>query len=263
MRIGYLQTKIQFGRVEQNLTKAAEMVSKARADLMVLPELLGTGYLFNSREELQSLAEPYRGGITTRIMGEVAAAKNMTIVVGFAERRGHKIYNSAAVITPSGPVACYRKMHLYNEEKLYFSPGNAAAPIIDIGKAKIGVMICFDWFFPETARSLALRGAQIICHPSNLVMPHCPGAMPVRALENKVFTVTANRIGSDVRDEKKLSFIGLSQVVTPAGKIRHRAPAGREELYVTTIDPAMALEKNLNQYNQVLADRRPKLYGLT
>ena len=186
----------------------------------------------------------------------------MTLVAVFAEKAGGKVYNSAAVVGPEGPVACYRKAHLYNEEKRYFAPGDTPFPVIDLGAAKIGVMICFDWFFPECARTLALKGAQILCHPSNLVMPYCPDSMPVRALENRVFTITASRTGKDVRDGRELAFIGQSEIVTPAAEILRRAPEAEEELFLTEIDPAEALAKHLNERNHVFDDRRTDLYGL-
>ena len=85
------------------------------------------------------------------------------------------------------------------EETLWFTPGDSGFQVWDIGLAKIGVMICFDWYYPESARTLALMGAEIICHPSNLVLPNSPDSMPVRCLENRVFAITSNRIGTEAR----------------------------------------------------------------
>ncbi|MFO0767873.1 MAG: nitrilase-related carbon-nitrogen hydrolase [Nitrospiraceae bacterium] len=92
-------------------------------------------------------------------------------------------------------LGCYRKTHLFFEETLFFDPGDSGFQVWDVGGAKVGVMICFDWFYPESARTLALMGADIIAHPSNLVLPHCPDSMVTRCLENRVFSITANRIG--------------------------------------------------------------------
>ena len=128
--------------------------------------------------------------------------------------------------------------------------------------AKVGLMICFDWYYPESARTLALKGAEIICHPSNLVLPHCPDAMVTRCLENRVFAITANRIGTEARGGKPpLTFIGNSEVVAPRGKILQRAPRDREEVAVVEIDPAEAADKVLNPYNDLLRDRRIELYN--
>jgi len=260
LRVGYYQFEVKFGRLDENLAKVADNLSAMEADLVVLPELFATGYLFTSREEAASLAEPYPSGKTVQALARIAADTKMTIVAGFAEKAGDKLYNSAVVVTPDGPVACYRKVHLFSEEKLWFSPGNAPLPVIDIGKVRIGVMICFDWYFPEAARSLALRGAQIICHPSNLVMPYCPDCMPTRALENRVFTITCNRIGSDDRGDKSLSFIGQSEIVTPKAEVLRRAPADEEELFIAEIDPSDALDKKITPRNHAFDDRRTGLY---
>ena len=123
-------------------------------------------------------------------------------------------------------------------------------------------MICFDWYYPEAARTLALKGAEIIAHPSNLVLPNCPDSMVTRCLENRVFSVTANRIGSEARGGKdRLTFIGLSEIVSPRGQILHRAPRDREEVTIVEIDPEEARQKTLNSYNDLLRDRRPAMYG--
>jgi predicted amidohydrolase len=262
MRIGYYQFEVKFGEIDANLSKVEDALSRAEADLIVLPEFFATGYLFTSRREVEQCAESYPEGTTVQALAKIAKDRRMTIVAGFPEKAKDKLYNSAAVITPDGPAMCYRKVHLYKEEKLYFAPGDTPFRVVDIGTAKIGVMICFDWFFPESARTLALNGAQIIAHPANLVMPYCPDSMPVRALENRVFTVTANRTGKDIRDGKEMYFIGQSEIVTPSAQILHRAPERQEELFITEIDPADALEKNLTEQNHIFRDRRPEFYRI-
>jgi predicted amidohydrolase len=113
-------------------------------------------------------------------------------------------YNSSVFISPDREISVYRKAHLFYKEKLVFSNGNTHFPVYNTSIGKIGVMICFDWIFPEVCRSLALKGAEIICQPANLVLPHCPLAMRVRSIENRIFTVTANRIGSEEKKEKSL-----------------------------------------------------------
>jgi predicted amidohydrolase len=164
-------------------------------------------------------------------------------------------------VGPAGFIGCYRKTHLFYEETLHFTPGDSGFHVWDIGAARIGVMICFDWYYPEAARSLALQGADILCHPSNLVLPNCPDSMPVRCLENRVFAVTCNRIGSEARGGKdRLTYIGQSEVVGPNGVILHRAPRDKEDLAVIEIDSAEARNKSLNRYNDLFRDRRPSLY---
>jgi len=123
-------------------------------------------------------------------------------------------------------------------------------------------MICFDWFFPEAARCMALAGADILCHPANLVLPHAPNAMITRCLENRVFAVTADRVGSEERgNNERLTYIGSSQIVTPQGEVLVRASSDREEVRVVTIDPKEARRKTVNRYNHLFMDRRVDLYG--
>jgi predicted amidohydrolase len=261
MKVGYYQFDPVFGDVARNLDKVANKLSSIRCDLMVLPELFASGYQFVSKDEVAALAEPVPDGATTTRLCEVARERSMHIVAGLPERNGHRCYNSAVVVGPEGVIGCYRKTHLFFEETQFFTPGDSGFQVWDIGAATIGVMVCFDWFYPESARALALNGADIICHPSNLVLPHCPEAMVTRCLENHVFSITANRTGSERRGgKKKLTFIGRSEVVTPRGKILQRAPSNREKLAVVEIDPKEARDKSLNPYNDLLRDRRTALY---
>lgn len=261
MKVGYYQFSPIFGDVARNLEKVAKKLSSARCDLMVLPELFASGYQFASREEVAALAEPVPDGATTRRLCEVARERSMHIVAGLPERDGNRYYNSAVVVGPKGVIGCYRKTHLFFEETLFFTPGDSGFQVWDIGPATIGVMVCFDWFYPESARTLALKGADIICHPSNLVLPHCPDAMVTRCLENRVFSITANRIGSEQRGgKKKLTYIGRSEVVSPWGKVLQRAPQNREKLAIVELDPKEARDKSLNPYNELLRDRRIALY---
>ena len=187
----------------------------------------------------------------------------MHVVAGLPEADGGRFYNSAVLIGPAGFIGVYRKTHLFFEETLYFSPGETGFPVWDIGLARVGLLVCFDWIFPEAARTLALKGAEILCHPSNLILPHCPDAMVTRCLENRVFSITANRIGAEQRGEGgRLGFIGRSEVVSPDGRVLHRASSDQEDLAVIEIDPTEARNKNINTFNDLLRDRRPDLYEL-
>ena len=262
MRVGYLQFDPVFGEVARNLDHVTAQLEKVETDLIVLPELFATGYQFVSQEEVFQLAEPVPDGATTKRLADIAARRGMTIVAGLPERDGGRCFNSAVVVGPKGFIGCYRKTHLFFEETLWFTPGDSGFHVWDIGPAKVGVMICFDWYYPESARTLALQGADIIAHPSNLVLPNCPDSMVTRCLENRVFSVTANRIGSEARGGKdRLTFIGLSEVVSPRGRILHRAPRDIEDLTLVEIDPAEARLKALNDYNDLLRDRRPAFYA--
>lgn len=261
MRVGYVQFDPVFGDVARNLDLVTARLDQVDADLIVLPELFATGYQFLSHEEVLRLAEPVPDGETTTRLADIARRRGMTIVAGLPERAGTRCYNSAVVVGPKGFIGCYRKTHLFFEETLWFTPGDSGFQVWDLGIAKVGVMICFDWFYPEAARTLALQGADIIAHPSNLVLPHCPDSMVTRCLENRVFSVTANRLGSEARGGKdRLTFIGMSEVVGPNGCILHRAPREADDLTIVEIDPAQARTKALNSYNDLLRDRRPALY---
>lgn len=261
MRVGFYQYDPQFGEVAKNLDVVEAKLAQVEADLLVLPELFASGYQFISEEEVRRLAEPVPDGPTTKRLIEVAKRRRIHVVAGLPEKSGSRCYNSAVVVGPAGFLGCYRKTHLFYEETLFFSPGDSGFQVWDIGQAKIGVMICFDWYYPESARSLALQGADILCHPSNLVLPNCPDSMPVRCLENRVFAITCNRTGSEARGGKdKLTYIGNSEIVTPKGVILHRAPRDKDHFALVEIDPAEARNKQLNRYNDLLRDRRPTLY---
>lgn len=262
MRIGYLQFDPAFGQIEPNLDRMEKIAMReARgADLLVLPELATTGYLFCSREEALSLGEPFPGGPTERFLARLARALGSTIVIGFPERAGGRLYNSCALMRPGGESALYRKAHLFLDEKDWFDPGDTPFVPVDAGGAAVGLMICFDWYFPEVARLLALRGARVLAHPSNLVLPHCPEAMRTRALENHVFAVTANRVGSESRGGRTLSFIGRSQVVGPDGTVLIRADGGEVGVGLAEIDPAEAANKDRTGRNDWVLDRRVDLF---
>lgn len=261
MRLGYVQLGPKFGEVEGNLARA-EALMESEADLWVLPELFSTGYQFASREEVTALAEPVPQGPTSRWLIKIARERGCHLVAGLPERAHGQSYNSALLVGPQGVSACYRKVHLFYQEKKWFSPGDEPFPVVDIGLAKVGLMICFDHLFPEAARALALAGAEVIAHPANLVLPGLGQlTMRVRALENRVFTVTANRIGIEARTGEALRFTGESQIVSPGGEVLVRSAPQVEEAQALEIDPGEARDKRLNEYNDLLADRRPELYS--
>ena len=261
MKIGYVQFSPTFGEIEKNLDRAEALIEGAQGDLLVLPELFNTGYLITSKEEIGALAEEVPRGRTTQRLAAIAKKRKVHIVAGMAERSGQKIFNAAVLVSPAGVVATYRKIHLFFEEKLWFDPGDGEFPVCDIGLCKVGMMVCFDWFFPVSARSLALKGAQVICHPANLVLPYCQTAMVTRCLENRVFAATCNRTGTEERGGKTLRYTGASQVVDTGGNILSRAGENEEVAVVVDIEPEKALDKQLNLHNNLFGDRRPGFYG--
>lgn len=260
MKAGFAQFSPLFGKVDTNIEKAVSLIEKADADLMVLPELFNTGYLFVSLKETSNLAEKIPSGKTTKSLCSIARKKNMHIVAGIAEVSDGKLYNSAVLVSPSGYVATYRKIHLFNEETLWFAPGDKGFAVYDIGSCKIGIMICFDWYFPESMRILALKGADLVCHPANLVLPHCQDAMTTRCLENRLYAVTANRTGKEEREGKKFYYTGKSQITSTDARILYRATEENDEVGVIEIDVQQARNKRLNVYNNLFADRRVEFY---
>jgi predicted amidohydrolase len=261
MKAGFYQFNPAFGKKEENLKKVLSAITDIDADLLVLPEFFATGYQFVSQEEVSGLSESIPNGDTTERLSELSRQKGIYLVAGLPERDGDRFFNSAVLSGPDGFIGVYRKTHLFFEEKLYFSPGDTGFKVWDTKIGRIGIMICFDWFFPEAMRALALMGADIIAHPSNLVLPYCPAAMPIRCLENRVFTVTANRVGEENRKAgQSLRFIGQSQITSPEGKIVIRAPENDEAILIAEINPEIARNKNLNSLNNIFDDRRPDMY---
>ena len=266
MTIACIQYDCIKGEWESNAAAVAAAVRGADADLIVLPELAYTGYFFASTEQARALAEPSATGRTARHVWDLAAETGATIVAGIVEASGDALYNSAVVVTPRGVLGVYRKTHLYYEETTHFTPGDTGFPVWTVtdrrgAPYRLGVMICFDWFFPESARSLARAGADVIAHPSNLVMPHCPDAMPVRALENAVFTATANRTGSESNRRESLSFIGRSVICGPDAAVLAQAPGHGDATIRAEVNPERSRSKRLNAYNDRWLDRRPALYS--
>jgi len=263
MRVGFIQNNPVFGDVGYNLSKIESLLTQHTADLMVLPELFSSGYHFLNQKEARKLSEHIPEGPTTQTLIRICGKNQTSIIAGIAERDENRSYNSAVVIGPNGYLGKYRKIHLFGTEKNCFDPGNSPLKLFDIGSTRVGVMICFDWRFPETARTLALSGADLIAHPSNLVLPHCPQAIITRCLENRIFIVTANRVGTEKRTQNNsLNFIGQSQVVDPDGDILCRASETKEETKIIEINIKKSRNKSITSGDNLFTDRRPDLYRL-
>lgn len=259
VKVGYIQTHPTFGEKERNFTQVENLLKNTRADLIVLPELFSTGYTFISKEEAYSLSEDLRGE-TAEFLMSLSEKTQSIIVAGFNERDGKNIYNSSIIVSEGSVKGTYRKLHLYFKEKLWFSPGNHQPEVFNIKDVNIGIMICFDWIFPETARTLALKGADIIAHPANLVLPYCQKAMVTRCLENRVYAITANRIGSEKRGEDNFKFTGGSQITSYKGEVLSSAPENKTHVGFVDIDIDLARNKNLNEFNNLFDDRRRNIY---
>jgi predicted amidohydrolase len=260
VKVGYFQFAPVFGEIEENLRTILSALKDIDADLIVLPELPFTGYGFSGREELLSLTEdPDESGTVVELV-KLCRTQGLHLVTGFAEKAGEKCYNSALLLGPAGIEGRYRKLHLFDREKTYFDPGDLPLDVFDMDGISIGMMVCFDWIFPEVARTLALRGADILCHPANLVLSYCQQTMLSRCTENLVYAVTANRTGSESHSSGTLDFTGTSQIAAPGGRIIHRSGKETEEVHVAEVDILQSRNKCITERNDVLADRRPEFY---
>jgi predicted amidohydrolase len=267
LRIGFAQTRPALGDVAGNLERAAQLVAGAPPfDVLVLPELFSTGYLLDGREEVARLSEEAAdaGAPTLAFLRRVAKAREAWVAGGFAERDGGRLYNAAALAGRDGSLRVYRKVHLFDGETERFDPGDRpfrAWPLPrEGGPVTVGMMVCFDWLYPESARCLAVDGAEVLLHPSNLVLPYCQDAMRTRCLENRVYAVTANRCGTETLGGETLAFTGASQITGPRGEVLARAPADGEHVAVVEIDLEHARDKQVTRRNHLMAGRRPAAY---
>jgi predicted amidohydrolase len=260
VKVGFVQFCPIFGNKRKNLKRIAQLVRDVEADLLVLPELCTTGYLFENKEELMSLAESIPDGPTVDFFKNLVNEKGINLIWGMAEIDANQAFNTSVLVTAEGRVETYRKIHLFDQEKFLFTPGDKKLDVFKIRGAVLGMMICFDWIFPEACRILALKGAEIICHPSDLVLPYCQDAMVTRCIENKVFAITANRTGTERRNDKKLTFTGKSQIVNPRGEILALASRGKYEVKVVEIEPGSAKDKMATPNNHLWKDRITDFY---
>lgn len=264
--LGFAQFEVTFGNKEANFFKVEQLVSGATStnsqlDLLVLPELCFTGYDFIDKSEVAKYSEPLGTGPTSAFLSNLSSELNTVIIAGYPEEGAEdKYYNSCMLVTPTGDFFNYRKIHLFSRENDLFSPGDIPPQAIDTSAGRIGMMICFDWFFPETARLLALDGAQVIAHPSNLVLPYCQRAMYARSVENGVLSITANRTGTEDRAGRVLTFTGGSQILGVDGMPLAQADAENECIMMAVTDLSQADQKQLNPYNNLFGSRRTDLY---
>ena len=262
MKVSVLQFKPWLHKKTENIEQLTAMLKGLNTDLVVLPELAVSGYVFAEKKEPWAMAEEAGKGEAFLAFIKAAREGDFSLVYGFPELCRDKLYNSSALINPDGSFAIYRKIHLFNREKLFFTPGDKPFAVHNAKHGvKIGMMICFDWQFPEAARCLALAGAQIICHPANLVLPWCQQAMKLRSLENRVFTITANRIGQESNGEFSETFTGRSQILDTHGELLVSLGLADEGIRTVEIEPEVAWNKQVSELNDAFQDRRPEMYG--
>lgn len=264
------QMEPRVGHLADNIARSLALIEDAAAQgaaLVVLPELTSSGYVFASREEAFSLSEPVPGGPSVQAWSAAARRLNLHIVAGVNERAGHKLYNSAVLVGPDGLVGTYRKLHLWGDEHLFFEAGDLGLPVFHTPIGRLAAVVCYDGWFPEVYRLLAMRGADIVCMPTNWVpMPGQDGhgmAMAnllamAAAHSNGLNIVCANRIGT----ERGQPFIGRSVVVGADGwPLAGPGSADREELLLARVNLKRSRRaRHLNAFNDVLRDRRDDVY---
>lgn len=258
MKVGFFQFYPKLKDVEYNFTKIKTTLDDLNADLILLPELALSGYNFLSKDELNPVAEKCMNLLDE--FKNLAKRKDMLIIMGLPEIYENKIFNSAFAFLPNGEIKIYRKLHLFYYEKELFEPGNKDLFVFEYNGVRIGMMICFDWFFPEVTRILALKGADIIVHLTNLVLPYAQRVMPIRALENRVYVILANRFGEEKNGDRIFKFTGKSIITDIYGEILANAGEEEETIKIVEIDPLKARNKQLNEYNNLFGDRRVEFY---
>jgi predicted amidohydrolase len=259
----------RIGEPEHNRAQSAaaiEAAARAGAKVVVLPELCNSGYVFADGSEARRLAEPVRGP-TVSSWAKLAGSLDVVVVGGFCELDPNDaLHNSAVLVDRDGVRALYRKAHLWERESLVFTAGSDPPAVVDTAYGRIGVMVCYDLEFPEWVRLASLQEADLICAPVNWpAVPLPPGERPgevvrvqAAASTNHVFVAACDRVGV----ERGVEWIGGSVIVDVDGfPVAGPAASGETMTLMARCNLDRARDKHLNEHNDVLADRRPELYG--
>ncbi len=269
VKVAALQMEPHIGNKDRNIEETLKIIDEAGkngAELMVLPELCSTGYIFNSRKEAFDLSEEVPEGPTTQEWIKAAKKHNAYICAGITEREMNHLYNSVVVVGPDGYVGTYRKTHLWSEEKLWFEPGDLGFPVFSLPFGKIGCRICYDIWFPEVSRILVAQGADIICDSTNWVVvdplqtkekPTAAYSAQQMSLMNSVYSVCADRVG----EERGCTFIGSSCITDPGGGfVAGPGDPDKPEVVMAEVNLMLARYRHWSDFNNPLTDRRTDLY---
>jgi 5-aminopentanamidase len=268
--IAACQLALSVGDVTANRAATAAAVAEAAgrgADLVVLPELCDTGYVFSGPAEARALAAPAASSPALRDWRRLSVQYAIVVVGGFCELGDDGLlYNSAAVVAGDEIVAVYRKAHLWDAEKLVFTPGDGPPPVAELPVGRVGLMICYDLEFPEWVRLAAFAGADLVAAPVNWPAMAVPAGersaevvrVQAEASMNRVFIAVADRC----QDERGVSWVGGTVIVGPDGyPLAGPVAADRPAVLTAPCDLAEARDKRVSTRNDVLTDRRPALYG--
>ena len=266
IKISLVQFDPQFLELKSNFSKMETLVKGLETDILVFPELASSGYSFIQKEEALRFAKESQEETLDFFKG-LAKKTHALVIAGFPEYANNHVFNSALIAFPNQEIRIYRKTHLFFKEKECFDAGDTGFFVVHLPEkdCRIGTMVCNDWRYPESARSLALLGADIIVCPSNLVSEVWKIGMAARALENKVYVAVANRYGDENRilkdgSQQNLRFNGNSILYDFNGKPLLEANSTGDQIIHFEIDPILTRNKFFNPYNDLLKDRRPDLY---
>ena len=269
VKIAGLQVDPKILKKESNLARSLELIeltAKEGARLIILPECALTGYCFSSLEEALPVAEPVVGPSTEQVMA-ACRELNVYVVLGLLERDGDKCYNTAVLLGPHGLVGKHRKLHLpYMGIDRFVEPGDLPLTVYDTEVGMIGLGICYDLMFAEHSRVLALQGADILVFPASwpkvgrVISDYI---VPTRAIENHVFCVAVNRVGT----ERGTQFPGRSKIAHWFGRALAEGKPNEEDILYADIEPAEARQKRFvivsgEHEADFINDRRPEFYGL-
>lgn len=267
-RIAAVQLSPAIANLRANVETASTAIAGALAegaDIVVLPELATSGYVFDSVEELWSVALPADAPLFHEWAALAATRPDSVIVAGFAESGTENVlYNSAVVVTAAGVLGIYRKVHLWDQEKRFFTPGSDAPLIVATAHGRIGVMICFDLEFPEWTRIAGLAGTEILAVPTN--WPHVDRPTGERAPEvqiamaaarvNRMAIVCADRAGA----ERGVDWNEGTSIIDADGWVVDAVGPG-DGVAWADIDASASRDKQLAERSDAFADRRPDLYS--
>ncbi len=258
LKVAQIQLEPLLGDCRANNSKIKSFLDQSLdADLIVLPELANSGYNFTDRDHAFDVASGSECINYVNFLTEYAQENNVYIVSGYLEKVKDILYNSSIFVTPGGDSGNYRKIHLFMDEKSIFEPGNIGLSVFDIKDYKMGMLICFDYLFPEIWRILALKGADMVVHPSNLITDNAYKAVPAQSLINGYYVITTNRTGT----EGDITFCGKSFITDKRGNVISSMNQFDEGINFTEIYPLLSRNKMITAGNHVLADRRPECYS--
>ena len=268
VRVASCQVSLAVGRPADNaavVEHAIRAAARGGARLVVVPELATSGYMFSSLEQARSLAEPLDGPTVT-LWSQLARELDLVVVGGLNELGADALYNASVVVDPSGLRAWYRKAHLWGDEPDFFSPGDAAPPVVDTAFGRVATMVCYDLEFPEWSRLSALAGAEILAVPTNWP------SEPVRAEPTPMEVVRAQAVASTNRmvvvvadrcgPERGIEWTGGSSIISAEGHLLAGPAASNEPtVLIADVDLGAARNKRSGPRNDALRDRRTDLYS--